>query len=241
MKITQELKAFAMEQAGRRCECAGDRCRHHLRGARCKRGLRGDDWKVYWRTEGGGATRDNIEAWCLECFSNNFDVPSESVALLATEIAGYGRLMEEDRRRAITLKSVLRDAADLAAREHGGRLVLDRLDDDVLVEFPTSRDAVASARTLSEGFRRLAERLDLEAPDICGAIHCGEVTRWRSGLLAGDAVDIMASIRSLAGIGQIVVTEPAVASLKGSVELEPIEPDGASELPAVGGFWALGL
>ena len=86
MKITQELRAFAMEQAGRRCECTGSACRHHLRGGRCKRGLRGDDWKVYWRAESGGANRDNIEAWCPECFANNFVAPSETVALLALNI-----------------------------------------------------------------------------------------------------------------------------------------------------------
>ena len=98
MKITQDVRAFAMEQAGRRCECTGANCRHHLSGARCKRGLRGDQWKVFWRTEDGGLNRENIQAWCLECFANNFEVPREQVALLATEIFGYARLLEEDRR-----------------------------------------------------------------------------------------------------------------------------------------------
>lgn len=241
MKITQEVRAFAMQQAGRRCECTGANCRHHLRGARCKRGLRGDQWKVYWRSEKGGVTRENIEAWCLDCFSGNFEVPHETVALLALDIAGYAHLIEEEQRRAITLKSVLRDAAERAAKEYRGRLVLDRLDDDVLVEFATSRDAVAAVQSLCSGFREIVLRLDLPVPDLCGAIHSGEVTRWRNGFLAGDAVDVTASVRCIAGVGQIVLTEAAVAPLKGGVELEPMPEPCATELPAVGGMWALRL
>ncbi|HUP51570.1 MAG TPA: hypothetical protein VM198_03790 [Longimicrobiales bacterium] len=241
MKITQEVRAFALEQAGRRCECTGKDCRHHLNGARCKRGLRGDDWKVFWRTESGGATRDNIEAWCLECFANNFAVPRETVALLASDIVGYARLTEEDRWRAITLRSVLHDAAVRVAREHRGRVVLGRRDDDVLLEFAASQDAVEAARGLRSAFQELVLRLALPIPEICGAIHCGEVTRWRSGLLAGDAVEITRSVRSLAGVGQIVITEPAAAPLRGKVELEPIAEDAAIGLPSVGGIWALRL
>lgn len=241
MRITQEVRAFAINQAGRRCECTGKNCRHHLRGARCKRGLRGDQWKVYWRSENGGATRDNIEAWCLECFSNNFEAPRETVALLAADIVGYADLMTENRRRAITLKSVLRDAADRVAQGHRGRVVLDRLDDDILVEFPTSGDAVDAAMNIRSGFQELADRLDLPVPELCGAIHFGEVTRWRNGILAGEAVDVTVSVRTIAGLGQIIITGSAAELLKGKVELDPITEAGDVDLPPVGGFWSLRL
>ena len=104
LKITAEVRALAIELAGRRCECTGGNCRHHRGGARCRHGLRGDEWKVYWRSEDGGASRENIEAWCLQCFENNFEVPRERVALLAADIAGFGRLLEDDYRRAIPLQ-----------------------------------------------------------------------------------------------------------------------------------------
>lgn len=230
-----------MEQAGRRCECTGKDCRHHRRGGRCPRGLRGDEWKVFWRAESGGATRANIEAWCPECFGNNFEAPRETVALLSLDIFGYARLVEEDGRRAVTLRSVLRDAAERGAGECRGRVVLVRLDDDVLVECPTSQDAITAARSLCSEFRELARRLDLPIPELCGAIHCGEVTRWRNGLLVGDAVEITTSVRSIAGLGQILLTGPAVAPLKGRVELERIATDAAMELPSVGGLWAMRL
>ena len=240
MRITQEVKAFAIEQAERRCECTGDKCRHHLRGARCKRGLRGDQWKVFWRTETGGLTRENIEAWCIECFSNNFETPRETVALLALDIAGHGRLMEEDAWRAITLKSILRDAAARAAREHRGGMVMNRSDDDVLVAFATSVDAVDAARSLSSTFREMAQRLNLATPDLRGAIHCGEVTRWRNGMLVGEATEVARSLPGIADRGQIVLTEPAVAPLGPGIELEPIA-DGEGEGHRLGRMWALRL
>lgn len=240
MKISQELKALAIEQADRRCECSGENCRHHRAGSRCKRGLRGDQWKVFWRTEGGGIARENISAWCIECFGNNFEVPRETVALLAPDVVGYARLLEEDRRTAITLKSVLRDSAARAARQHRGRPVLERVDDDLLLEFPTSRDAVDAARTLRSGLRSIAQRLELPIPELCGAIHSGEVTRWRNGVLAGDAVEIAMCVRRL-DLGRLVLTGPAVTPLQGQVELERITEHADTELSSVGELWALRL
>jgi len=241
VEITQEVRAFAMEQAARRCECSGKDCRHHLSGGRCKRGLRGDEWKVFWRTESGGATRENIEAWCPECFANNFEVPRETVALLAIDISGYARLVEEDRRKATTLKSILRDAAKRAAGECRGRLVLARLDDDILVECPTSQDGIKAARRLCFHFQDFVRRLDVSTPELCGAIHCGEVTRWRNGFLAGDAIEITTSIRGIAEAGHILLTGPAAAPVLGSIELEPPRDDRALELPSVGDIWAIRL
>lgn len=236
MNITQEVRAFALDQANRRCECTGEQCRHHLRGSRCKRGLRGDEWKVFWHTEDGGVTRDNIQAWCPECFANNYEAPREVVALLALDIVGYQRLAEEDHRKATTLKSVLRDVAKRCAEERRGRLVFDRLDDDILAEFQKTRDAIRAARGLRAGFHDMAQRLDLPLADLSGAIHSGEVTRWRNGLLVGDAVEVMTSIRSLAGVDQIVLTETAIRPVKGKIELEPIARDDA-----IGPVWAMPL
>ncbi len=241
MKITPEVRAFAMEQAGRRCECTGENCRHHLRGARCKRGLRGNQWKVFWHSESGGATRDNIEAWCLECFDNNFEAPRESVGILSVDIAEYARLLEEDEWSAVTLRSALRDAAHRAAREHGGDVVLARADDDVLLRFRTSPEAVDAAMGLSSSFKEIVSRLNLGVPELHGAIHYGEVIPWRSGLIVGDAVEITTRLRGLAAQGQIVLTEPAAAALEESHELEPIEADLDEQVSSAGRLQALRL
>jgi class 3 adenylate cyclase len=238
LKITQEVRAFMLDLAERRCECAGSNCRHHLRGARCKHGLRGDDWRVYWRREDGGVTRGNLEAWCLRCFENNFDVPHETVALLAADIAGYAALLEDDQRKAITLKSVLRDAAERTAKDSRGRVVFDRKDDDILMEFPTSQDAIDAVRSLRTAFHDLAGRLRLPTPELCGALHYGQVTRWRNGMLAGEAMDTIPRVRSLAADGQIVITGPAAAPVQGKVELQPIANSGG-EVDIANGLWTL--
>jgi hypothetical protein len=240
VNITPELKAFAIEQAARRCECSGAGCRHHLKGQRCKRGLRGDQWKVYWRSEAGGVTRENIQAWCLECFANNFQAPRETVALLALDIVGFASLFAEDQWRAMTLKSALRDAARGAAVDFGGRAVLDRAEDDVLLELPTSVVAVEAARKLRSSFRDVALRLNVEVPEICGAIHCGEVTRWRSGVLVGDAVEVTVKARGRAGAGQLVVTASAAEPLSGKFALEPMAAE-SPEPASNGEIWALQL
>ncbi len=196
---------------------------------------------MFWRAEDGGTGPDNIEAWCIECFANNFDVPRETVALLALDLVDYARLLEEHRRRAITLKSVLRDAAERSAGAHSGRIVFDRLDDDVLLEFPTSGAAVDAVRDLGPRFRELAGQLDLDAPQIRGAIHFGKVTRWRSGLLVGEAVEVTMNIRRVAGSNQVLLTEPAASPLTGKVELVPLGNELGDELLPVGGIWGFAL
>jgi len=241
MKITQEVRALAIEQAGRRCECTGANCRHHLRGARCKHGLRGDEWKLFWRTESGGTARSNIEAWCLECFDNNFEVPRETVALFSPEIAGYDSLAASEQRTAVTLRSVLRDAAARSAGQRGGRMVLDRLDDDVLLELPCSASAVDTARNLRSLFEEMTLRLALDAPPLCGAIHRGEVSRWRNGFLAGDAVEVTAHVRSLAAPGQVLLTDAAAAPIEGQVEVRPFAPGPGKSLTPPQNLWALDL
>lgn len=72
MEITEKVRHDVLTRAGRRCECQGPHCRHHRKGGRCKNGLRGQDWKIYRRSERGAARAWNLEAWCLTCFDNNF-------------------------------------------------------------------------------------------------------------------------------------------------------------------------
>lgn len=240
VKITQDVKAFAILQAHRRCECSGANCRHHLRGTRCKRGLRGDQWKVFWKKVDGGVTRENIEAWCLECFGNNFEIPVELAALLALDIDGYARLLEEDRWKAMTFKSTLRDAARRAARERGGSVVLNRADDDVLLRLGTSLEAVETARLIASYIPDMTTPLQIGVPSIHGAIHCGEVTQWRNGLVVGDAVEVAARIRDSAPPGQLVISEAAAEPLAGQVPLEPIAGEAPEDLQ-VGRVWALRL
>lgn len=221
MKITADIRALAQEQAGGRCECLGANCRNHRGGARCKRGLRGDQWKVYWRTEKGGTARENIDAWCLDCFQNNFAVPTSSVTLLFPDIVDYAVLTDADRRKAITLMAVFHEAAGRVAKEHTGRLAKTGAD-GVCLEFAKSISALQAARALKGRFHEDARRLSLPTPELCSGIHCGEVTRSRDGELFGDAVGIASQVKGVAEAGQIVLTGSVVDQLDDKMDLEDL-------------------
>ena len=72
MEITDAMRAEVLQRAGRRRECLSGQCRHHRKGSRCPRRLRPEQWKIYYRTESAGAALWNLEAWCQECFVNNY-------------------------------------------------------------------------------------------------------------------------------------------------------------------------
>ena len=72
MEITDAMRDEVLARAERRCECVSKNCRHHRPGARCPKGLRPGQWKIYYRTESAGAALWNLEAWCMQCFENNF-------------------------------------------------------------------------------------------------------------------------------------------------------------------------
>jgi len=72
MEIIDAMRDEVLKRAGRRCECVSGQCRHHRQDARCPRGLRAREWKIYYRTESAGAALWNLEAWCADCFTNNY-------------------------------------------------------------------------------------------------------------------------------------------------------------------------
>lgn len=72
MEITEQMKNEVLERSGRRCECVSKNCRHHRPATRCPKGLRTEGWKVYYRTASAGANLWNLEAWCFQCFENNY-------------------------------------------------------------------------------------------------------------------------------------------------------------------------
>lgn len=65
--VSNETRKALIERSGRRCECHSPRCKHHRPGARCPRGLRGEDWYVSVREEGAGERLWNLVATCPEC------------------------------------------------------------------------------------------------------------------------------------------------------------------------------
>lgn len=68
--VTEATRQALLERSRRRCECQSPRCRHHRGGARCRNGLRGDEWEVVMREEGAGEKLWNLLAVCPTCYPN---------------------------------------------------------------------------------------------------------------------------------------------------------------------------
>ncbi len=227
-RITEELRERVRERASGRCECSGPNCRHHRTDARCKNGLRSDDWKVYWHSEKAGEEPSNLEAWCLTCFENNFEVPTHRVTLLRPELADLTALEEADPRRAVTLRSVLRDAGSSLATERGGHVV-PGLRDELLIEFEQPEEALAAARELEGRFHEHASKLRLPTVPLSCGIHTGSVRKSRTGDVYGDALSIASMVETLAQAGQIVISDPVAGELGTQVTLEGLGPLPSSE------------
>lgn len=222
-RITEELRARTRERAGGRCECEGSNCRHHRSEARCKNGLRTDDWKIYWHSEKAGDDPGNLEAWCLTCFGNNFEVPTHQVTLLRSELADRYAIEEEDPRQAVTLRSVLRDAGVSLASERGGQVV-ETVRDDLLIEFALPEDALQAARDLQARFHEHAAKLELPDVPLSSGIHAGAVRKSRTGDVFGDALSIASLVERLATAGQVVISDPVARALGTRVTLEGLGP-----------------
>src|ERR1700736_6297310 len=89
-------------------------------------------------------------------------VERRAAAILAADVAGYGRLMERDEAGTLArLRTLRRDLIDPKIAEHKGRIVKNT-GDGILIEFPSVVEAVACAVALQ---REMAARNDATAED----------------------------------------------------------------------------
>src|SRR5712691_7911606 len=127
-------------------------------------------------------------------------------AILAADIAGYGRLMGEDEEGTLAaLRVWRREVADPRIREHRGRIVK-TTGDGFLVEFASVVDAVHCAvemqRTMSEhnagilAERRIEFRIGINLGDIITQDHD----------IYGDGVNVAARLEALAEPGGICIS-----------------------------------
>jgi adenylate cyclase len=157
--------------------------------------------------------------WTIEGVSVQFDAATFSegerdhmaeeraerrlAAILAADVVGYSRLMEQDEAGTLAaLKSRRREILQPVVSKHHGRMVK-LMGDGVLVEFASAVNAVACAVELQRG---MAEA-NADAPEdrrivLRVGINLGDVMVEGSDLY-GDGVNIAARIEGLAGPGEI--------------------------------------
>ena len=113
-------------------------------------------------------------------------------AVLAADVAGYTRLMEQDQDGTVAAWHAARDEViDPTIAEHSGRIVK-HTGDGFLAEFPTVEDAVRAGAAMQKGLRPmpLEFRMGVSLGDI---IDDGED-------IHGDGVNVAARLEAIAAV-----------------------------------------
>src|SRR5262245_6269874 len=127
-------------------------------------------------------------------------------AILAADVVGYGRLLEQDEAATLAaLKARRRDTLNPLVAEHHGRIVK-VMGDGVLVEFGSAVNAVACAVELQ---KRMAVAADTVGEDrriaLRIGINLGDVV-VEGGDLYGDGVIVAVRLQGIAEPGEICVS-----------------------------------
>jgi adenylate cyclase len=141
-------------------------------------------------------------------------------AILAADVAGYGRLVGIDEEGTIArLQALRRELIDPTICTHRGRIVK-TTGDGMLVEFPSVVDAV---RCAIEVQRSMAERnggVDADRRiEFRVGINLGDVVLEGDDLL-GDGVNVAARLEGVAASGGICISEDAYRQVRGKIEAE---------------------
>ena len=143
------------------------------------------------------------------------------VAVLAADVAGYTRLMEEDSDRVVTAWRAARaEVIDPGIARHAGRVVK-RTGDGFLAEYPSVREAVDCAIALQEG---LADSF----LDFRIGVHLGDVIDDGDDI-HGEGVNLAARLEALAEPGSVCISADVFRAVKRRISAE-IEDLGHQEL-----------
>jgi TolB-like protein/Tfp pilus assembly protein PilF len=151
------------------------------------------------------------------------------VAILAADIVGYSRLIEQDEAGTLAaIKDLRREVVDPLLTEHHGRIVK-LMGDGTIVEFASVVDAVVCAVAVQ---RAMAERQARVAPErrflFRLGVNLGDVVVEGEDLL-GDGVNVAARLQQLCEPGGVLVSGTAYDHLQGKLEV-PLEFTGEQHL-----------
>jgi class 3 adenylate cyclase/pimeloyl-ACP methyl ester carboxylesterase len=140
-------------------------------------------------------------------------------AILAADIAGYSRLMEQDEEGTLARLKACRREISVAITSHRGRIIK-TTGDGILVEFPSVTEAVNCAVSIQRGMaaananapadRRIEFRIGINVGDV---IEDG-------GDIFGNGVNIAARLESIADRGGICISRQVLDQIDGKLDLE---------------------
>jgi adenylate cyclase len=138
-------------------------------------------------------------------------------AIVAVDVVGYSRLIGQDEEGTLArLQAMRRELIDPAIAAAGGRIVK-TMGDGLLVEFPSTVDAVRAAVEVQRGMAERSDGLALDQRmDLRIGVHLGDVVVDDADLL-GDGVNIAARLEGIAEPGGIAISEEVWRHAKGKV------------------------
>jgi TolB-like protein/class 3 adenylate cyclase/Tfp pilus assembly protein PilF len=150
-------------------------------------------------------------------------------AILATDVVGYSRLIEQDEAATLAaLKELRQQVIDPLLAEHKGRIVK-LMGDGALVEFGSVVDAVACAVALQRGVAEQQAGVPAERRIVFRiGINLGDVVVEGEDLF-GDGVNIAARLEQLCEPGGVLISGTAYDHLQGRLGL-PIEDAGEQQV-----------
>jgi len=141
-------------------------------------------------------------------------------AILAADVVGYSRLMEQDEAGTLAaLKARRNEVLVPVVAQHNGRIVK-VMGDGVLVEFGSAVDAVQCAIELQKGFTEANQGVAEASRIILRiGINLGDIIVEGSDLY-GDGVNVAARLEGLAQPGDIYVSASVHDQVTGKLPLE---------------------
>jgi adenylate cyclase len=140
-------------------------------------------------------------------------------AILAADVAGYSRLMQEDDQATLQALAGCRKLFAEIAAARGGRIV-NAPGDSILAEFASVVDALESALEIQARVARLnaavpeARRMQFRI-----GVNVGDVLVDEAGAIYGDGVNIAARLEGLAAPGGICVSKAVRDQAQGRLRL----------------------
>ncbi len=135
-------------------------------------------------------------------------------AIVAADVVGYSRLMQQDDRGTLDALTARRSLfAELAAK-HRGRIV-NAPGDSILAEFSSVVDAVEAALAI-----QLACAADGKPMQFRVGVNLGDVLVDEAGAIYGDGVNIAARLEGLAAPGGICVSKPVHDQVSARLHVE---------------------
>ena len=138
-------------------------------------------------------------------------------AILATDVVGYSRLMEQDEAETFErLRTHRKELFEPEIERHHGR-IFKLMGDGVLAEFASVVNAVECAVALQRGMaERNAGLADVRRIDVRIGINLGDVI-VEGDDVHGDGVNIAARLQAFADVGGVVVSGTVYDQLQGKL------------------------